>query len=42
LTHSDLGITAEESDCQPPVLIAQRSDFYPEVQLVTLEAKLLY
>lgn len=41
LTHSELGITAEESDCQPPVLIAQRSDFHPEVELVTLEAKLL-
>lgn len=41
-TDSDLGITAEESDCQPPVFIAQRADFHPEVQLVTLEAKLLH
>lgn len=40
LTHSNLGITAEEGDCQPPVFIAQRSDFHPKVQLVTFKAKL--
>ena len=42
LTNSDLGITADKSDCQPPVFIAQCADLDPELQLVTLEAKLLH